>query len=132
MANRYVTGDRPEICISDGCNNKTTITSSYGRPKYNSRCRKCKDNLSKYKMTTPERDKLLETQNNECKICKHTISFTGVVGVNGDSAVVDHCHNTGKVRGILCNTCNVGLGKFKDDKVLLEKAMKYIENSAGT
>jgi len=39
---------------------------------------------------------------------------------------VDHNHDTGKVRELLCNTCNNGLGCFKDDPKLLQSAIKYL------
>lgn len=39
---------------------------------------------------------------------------------------IDHCHNSGLVRGILCRSCNVGLGIFKDNKELLAKAIDYL------
>lgn len=39
---------------------------------------------------------------------------------------VDHCHNTGKIRGLLCHFCNVGIGVFKDDPELLLKARDYL------
>lgn len=39
---------------------------------------------------------------------------------------VDHCHVTGKVRGLLCNSCNVGLGYFMDSIVKLDKAIVYL------
>jgi len=58
---------------------------------------------------------------NECTIC-------GQVTKN---LVVDHCHKTNKVRGILCQECNLGLGKFKDDPQLLEFARIYLLASQG-
>lgn len=41
---------------------------------------------------------------------------------------VDHCHDTGKVRGLLCFNCNVGIGSLQDDIEMLRKAIKYLEN----
>lgn len=60
-------------------------------------------------------------QDNKCAICG--------VGHNEipKSFAVDHCHETGKVRGLLCFPCNSALGKFKDDPVLLRKAAEYLE-----
>jgi Recombination endonuclease VII len=50
--------------------------------------------------------------------------FCAICGEYGDQ--VDHCHKTGTVRGILCINCNTGLGKFKDDPMLLEFARIYL------
>jgi hypothetical protein len=49
--------------------------------------------------------------------------------INGKYATelsIDHCHRTGKVRGLLCHCCNLALGLFKDNPALLEKAASYL------
>lgn len=43
------------------------------------------------------------------------------------SLAVDHDHKTGQVRSLLCNRCNAGLGFFREDITLLEKAVEYIQ-----
>lgn len=42
---------------------------------------------------------------------------------------IDHCHISGKIRGLLCDECNTGLGKFKDNQILLKKAIDYLNDS---
>ena len=59
----------------------------------------------------------------------------GVCGICGCAEgskmalAVDHCHKSGKVRGLLCNNCNNGLGRFKDDPDLLQLAIKYLKEN---
>lgn len=71
-------------------------------------------------------DKLVE-QNYKCSICgkKHDVVVTK------GTLVVDHNHATGDVRALLCHSCNMGLGKFKDDPELLKRAAEYIERYNG-
>lgn len=40
---------------------------------------------------------------------------------------IDHCHKSGKVRGLLCDFCNTAIGKFNDDPILMRKAIEYLE-----
>lgn len=77
---------------------------------------------SRYGITHEDRDRMIEEQNNKCLICG--VEF----GSSRNRTVpnVDHCHSTGKVRGILCNRCNVGLGHFLDDPDLMLKAIEYL------
>jgi hypothetical protein len=70
-------------------------------------------------LTFGERDKKVEKQNNQCLICETV--FTEEIKPN-----VDHNHKTGKVRGILCRECNLGLGYFKDSATILAGAIKYL------
>lgn len=44
---------------------------------------------------------------------------------------IDHSHKSGKVRGLLCNHCNFGLGHLRDNKKYLAKAIKYLEEHKG-
>ena len=64
---------------------------------------------------------MLEEQNNRCKICLKLFSEKGY-----DVPRIDHCHATGKNRGLLCNNCNRGLGFFLDSAELMERAAHYI------
>ena len=61
---------------------------------------------------------LLESQGHVCKICG--------IEKNGKHLAVDHDHKTGKIRGILCENCNRGLGMFKDSPELLQNAIQYL------
>lgn len=74
-----------------------------------------------FNMTSAEYDNLLSSQNYCCKIC----------GVHKDNVKnhlsVDHCHKTGKIRGLLCIKCNSGIGFFNEDKGIINKAIKYLE-----
>lgn len=72
----------------------------------------------KYGMTLKDFDSLISEQNNCCAICE--ISFDIV------KPHIDHDHSTGKVRGILCRLCNLGLGKFKDSSFSLIRATQYL------
>ena len=60
-----------------------------------------------------------------CKICNVTTTMTHDKHY---SAVIDHCHDTKKFRGILCKSCNSALGKFGDDIPMLKKAIEYLKS----
>ena len=107
---------------------------------YKSKCKKCsreiqkqwenknKDKRRKYRLkgeygiTPNDFDYLLRKQNGKCAICGITQCPTG------RRFAVDHCHKTGKVRGLLCQACNTGLGKFNDSVHNLEEAVKYLKS----
>lgn len=62
-----------------------------------------------------------------CKICSTSIKFRDSGKEDASGLRVDHCHDTGKVRGLLCVTCNAGIGYLKDSPQLLRKAVDYLE-----
>jgi hypothetical protein len=78
----------------------------------------------KYGISVREYDALLTTQGGGCAICGRTEN----PGRFRQSLPVDHNHETGAIRGILCIDCNRGLGMFRDDPRLLRKAATYLEN----
>lgn len=78
----------------------------------------------KFGITVEQYEEMLEAQEGGCAIC----GTTDCQAKTGKSRLaVDHDHDTGKVRGLLCNHCNAGLGAFRDNTTLLEKAIKYLE-----
>jgi hypothetical protein len=78
----------------------------------------------KFGITAAQYDEMLLNQGGRCAICLHTEPMgRGVFHV-------DHCHRTGKVRGLLCTTCNTGLGHFGDSVLNLKLAQRYLEEHA--
>ena len=75
--------------------------------------------LKKLGLTMTDIERMLQEQNNRCAIC----------GVSNPLRV-DHCHKTGKVRGLLCDKCNMGIGLLQDDSNILRAAAEYIERHA--
>jgi hypothetical protein len=75
----------------------------------------------KYGITIKNYEDMVEAQNNKCAIC----SARGEEERNG-KLVVDHCHASGKIRGLLCNKCNLLLGHADDTIERLERAILYL------
>jgi hypothetical protein len=69
---------------------------------------------------------MLDMQGGTCPICLHRIDDTlGAKGARG--LCVDHCHDNGHVRGILCNHCNRALGLLDDNIEALQRAVEYLK-----
>jgi hypothetical protein len=79
--------------------------------------------LQKYGLTSAQYDELLKLQDGCCAICKSTHPNTDRIKY----FPVDHNHETGKNRGLLCSRCNRAVGLFKDDVKLLQAAISYLE-----
>jgi len=76
-----------------------------------------------YGITKDDFDEMLKGQEYKCKIC----------GLRSSELKrtfhLDHCHDTLKIRGILCPSCNTGLGLFRDNIEVLKSAVKYLEEN---
>lgn len=80
-----------------------------------------------YGISSAKYDEMSEAQDHKCKICGNPENV--VIRGKTISLAVDHCHETGDVRGLLCSKCNQGLGCFKDSPDLLAEAIKYLNES---
>lgn len=80
--------------------------------------------LAEYNLTPEMYAEMLDKQQNRCKICgtEDPVHWSG-------RFQIDHCHTTGKVRGLLCSPCNGGMGMFKDRIDILESAISYLKEA---
>ncbi len=130
--------------FSEFCKNKST---KFG---IGCHCKQCdakkhkawrKDNLDvirsrnlkvSFGITIDDYDVLLSKQNEVCAICGNKETRKNMYGIR--RLAVDHNHTTGKIRGLLCSTCNQGLGMFYTDENgidLLLKSVEYMRNTDG-
>lgn len=73
--------------------------------------------LNRHKLTEFQLSKMYRKQENRCAICRRKFIKT---------PHIDHCHKTNKNRGLLCGDCNLGLGRFKDNRKYLRSAIQYL------
>ncbi len=138
---RFQNGDRDDCRIDNLCDGRLATTKHDYRTKegkaaaqkeYRSLRREVYRNAAreaKFGITLKQYGDMLLAQNGCCAICKHpeTATRNGVV----KALAVDHDHETGAIRGLLCVACNTGIGKFKDDRNLMLSAVKYLDTHKG-
>jgi predicted RNA-binding Zn-ribbon protein involved in translation (DUF1610 family) len=81
---------------------------------------------SQYGIGRADFDRMSEEQSGLCLIC----GLSPVGRGKTDLLVVDHCHATGNVRGLLCGFCNIAIGLMKDDPQIVTRAARYLEEAA--
>ncbi|WP_188128382.1 endonuclease VII domain-containing protein [Propionispora hippei] len=114
-----------------GCGKELPLTeygrNSQGRQGYHSRCRTCRKSESYkrlYGISLEDAQRILDSQGGVCALCGYPLDLT--VG-NDRNACVDHCHSTGKIRGILCRSCNGAIGKLGDSVEAMQKVINYLQ-----
>jgi|SRR5882757_535139 len=85
-----------------------------------------KSTLDKYGIDELDYILIMQEQQDRCAICRVYEEGTGKKGFH-----IDHCHKTGRVRGVLCPQCNLGLGQFADNPRRLLSAIKYLMKYRG-
>jgi len=78
--------------------------------------------LDKYAITLYAYEAMMTAQQGRCAICKLK---------KDETLHIDHCHEAGHVRGLLCRSCNTGLGNFYDRHEFLESAAEYVRQRKG-
>ena len=86
-------------------------------------CAPCNNYKSKYNMNRLEVQEIFASQNNQCALCSRTHLQ------DGRPLYIDHCHETGKIRGALCILCNTAIGTLGDNLEGLEKAVNYLSTT---
>jgi hypothetical protein len=84
--------------------------------------RRKKNLMKKYGITEEQFNQMFEEQGRCCAICKSSTANAGRYGWH-----TDHCHETNKVRGILCHGCNIGIGNLRHNPTTLRAAAEYLE-----
>jgi len=103
------------------CHNKKT------RKNYSSISMKNYDLKKNYGIDIDYYEDLFRKQNGCCKICNLHLSDINMK--HKKNLCVDHCHKTNKIRGLLCDKCNRGIGLLQDDYKILFSAYKYLKET---
>lgn len=84
---------------------------------------------NKRRITVDRYIEMLEEQDFKCAICRQVETCKDPRHDRPRRLSIDHCHRTGIVRGLLCHSCNTAIGKFKDDTLMMQRAIEYIHNN---
>lgn len=91
------------------------------------RLKSLKSRCTYHGITVDQYNEILEKQNGVCAICESPETTLKKNGFRPNLAI-DHCHETGKIRALLCNKCNTMIGLASDNFLILEAAQKYVEH----
>jgi hypothetical protein len=111
------------------CGNDCKV--AYGNkhnPKRSSEKRREEAVLAKYGLTWDAYVELHKAAGGACEICRKPLSLSKTDGI--ETAFIDHDHATGKVRGVLCNPCNRGIGYLCDSRLHVASALTYLDKHA--
>lgn len=81
----------------------------------------------RYGLTRDLLEEMFLDQEGKCAICQSEVVLPNGEGKSIGTANIDHCHKTGRVRGLICTFCNHGLGSFRDNPEALESAIRYLK-----
>ena len=103
------------------------IRKEGGKNRPRTECKECIRELARYRVhgvCSTKYDEMMVKQKGCCAVCSSKIGSSRYTRL-----AVDHCHKTGKVRGLLCSNCNTAIGLMKDSPVRMQKAIQYLERT---
>lgn len=105
-----------------------------GKVSLRAQCKPCREHIKwkafivrAYGITPEQYYQMLDEQEGKCAICKSDSPNSSRIG--SGKLFIDHCHDTGNVRGLLCSKCNHAIGLLNDDVDFLQSAIEYINSS---
>lgn len=123
---------KPRICKE--CQRLLPITAfERNRPSvWRSECKECRKNAKPFPNISNKKRREYEEQHPKpkigeefyCRVCDRTITIQQNRDIN-----LDHSHTTGDIRGWVCNRCNTGLGNFRDNVSVLERAIRWLKGT---
>jgi hypothetical protein len=123
LSSFYARGDKKGTALKNVCSSCIVEENKVRRNKNPDKF-KDYDLKRSFGIGISEYNEMFNGQGGCCKICKKHQT------TQKRALAVDHCHNTGLIRGLLCQECNSGLGKFRDSTEFLESAIKYLNDLA--
>ena len=87
-------------------------------------CQTCRNGLGRYNMNRLDMISMHESQNKQCALCSKPVELFS--RRKNDSGFIDHCHETDKVRAILCLPCNSTLGYIEGNNISLDRLKEYV------
>ena len=127
-----ITGGRFKFCLEcvEAANMERRLRKQESRKLLPNRSAKSREyNLKRYGLTVQQHAAMESVQGGICAICGDAPKPGGVRAAS--RLHIDHDHASGRVRGLLCNHCNRGLGSFRDRRDLLELAVNYLVTHDG-
>ena len=133
---RFVNGDKSDcryenLTLYNGIAGEFDHKTREGRQAYQNAYRKLKPHIEKgralresFGLSLEQYQEMHDRQEGKCAICgqPETQLREGKV----KALAVDHCHKSGRIRGLLCSDCNTGIGKLKEDLKILQSAIRYL------
>ena len=133
---RFVNGDKSDcryenLTLYNGIAGEFDYKTREGRQAYQNAYRKLRPHIEKgralresFGLSLEQYQEMHDRQDGKCAICgqPETQLRDGKV----KALAVDHCHSTGRIRGLLCSDCNTGIGKLKEDVEILQSAIRYL------